>query len=108
MSLRSTSSTGSTGAGSPLVTARDRCPQLEADQESLAALRLEVSSWDKAEETLTALARSRHLRELGLESGCGDEEVGRLVREALLPNRSLNRLTLDLRECSDGGNGPPC
>ena len=101
MSFRSTSSAGSTG--SPLVTAQDRCPQLEAGKESLTALRLDVSSLDKAEETLAALRGSQYLKELSVSSGCGDEEVARLVGEALLANRSLHRLTLDLRECSDQG-----
>ena len=92
-----------TGA-SLVLTAQDRCPQLEAGQEDdLAALRLEVSSWEKAEETLAALGRAKSLLELSLRSGCGDEEVGRIVREVLLVNKSLQRLTLDLRECSDHG-----
>ena len=86
-----------------LVSARDRCPQLEGDQEGLTALRLEVTDWGKAEATLSALGRARHLRELSLSSSCGDEEVGRMVREVLLANSSLQRLTLDLRECSDHG-----
>ena len=103
MSFRSTCSTNSTGGGFPLVTAQDRCPQLEADQESLTALRLEVASLEKAEKTLTALASSHHVKELSIKSGCGDDEVGRLVREVLLVNRSLYRLTLDLSECSDDG-----
>ena len=89
---------------SVVVTAQDKCPQLEAGQEEgLAALRMEVSSWETAEETLSALRRARSLRELVLRSGCRDEEVGRIVREVLLVNKSLHTLTLDLRECSDHG-----
>ena len=84
-----------------VVTAQDKCPQLEAGQEeSLAALRLEVST---AEKMLSALGQARSLRELVLRSGCRDEEVGRIVREVLLVNKWLHTLTLDLRECSDHG-----
>ena len=93
MNFRPTSNSGSAG----VVTAQDRCPQLEAGQESLTALRLEVTSYDEAEETLAALADSRHLKELSLKSGGSDEEVGRLVRDVLLVNTSIHRLTLERR-----------
>ena len=86
-----------------LVSAVDRCPQLEARGSDLSVLKLEVSCYAKAEETLVALRSSQHLKELSLSCGLGDEEVGRLVKETLLENHSLHRLTLDLRECSDDG-----
>lgn len=93
------SSTGQT----PLVVAQDRCPRLVAGEESLTALKLDISNYDKAVETLAAVRDSQHLKELSIIGGFADEEVGRLVRETLLANCSLHRLTLDLRECSDNG-----
>ena len=61
-----------------VVTAQNKCPQLEAGQEEgLAALRLEASSWETAEETLSALGQARSLRDRSLRSGRRDEEVGR-------------------------------
>ena len=85
------------------MTARDRCPELETGLKTLTALSLEISDLEKARETLEAVGASRNLRELCLRSGCADCEVGKLVRETLLVNSSLQRLTLDLRDCSDDG-----
>lgn len=80
----------------------DRCPQLE-QSDSLTSLRLSLSSYAAGEQTLRAVARSSTLRELCLVCGEGDEGVGLLCREMLLPNSSLESLKLDLKECSHEG-----
>ncbi len=81
----------------------DRCRRLEEQDAALTSLKLGISSYPTAQPTLTALKRSLHLKELFVTSAISDPEVGRLCREVLLQNSSLERLTLDLRECSDEG-----
>ncbi len=81
----------------------DRCYQLEDSDDSLPFLKLSITSFSTATPTLRALASSAHVKEAWLAFAEGDEGVGLLCREVLLLNPSLERLRLDLKECSDDG-----
>lgn len=81
----------------------DKCPKLLDNADSLTSLHLHISNYRAALPTLQALARSTHLKEAWLETSEADEGVGLLCRDTLCPNSSLERLRLDLRECSDEG-----
>ena len=81
----------------------DRCERLEQQDAALTSLKLGISSYSGAQSTLVSLRKSSHLRDLFITSSIGDSDVGRLCREVLLRNTSLEHLTLDLRECSDRG-----
>ena len=81
----------------------DRCRRLEQQDTTLTSLKLGISSYSGAQPTLVALKKSPHLKELFITSSISDREIGKLCREVLLQNSSLEKLTLDLRECTDGG-----
>ena len=80
----------------------DKCEQV-IDTDSLSFLSLVISSYSNALSTLRAISNSNNLREVWLEYSDGDQGVEQLCRETLFPNRSIERLRLDLRECSDRG-----
>lgn len=81
----------------------DRCGRLEDQDATLISLKLGISNYSGAQPTLVSLRKSSHLKDLFITSSIGDHDVGRLCREVLLQNTSLEHLTLDLRECSDRG-----
>ena len=81
----------------------NRCERLEAEDDSLTALQLTVTSVKEARPTLKAIKNSRYLEELVLCSQTEDEEVKEICHLALLLNESLRKLTLDLSECSNQG-----
>lgn len=81
----------------------DRCKRLENRDSSLQCLKLCVSSCKNARATLEAMEKSTCLTELFLTSTIScDEEIGTLC-DCLLRNSSLERLTIELRGCSDDG-----
>ena len=81
----------------------DRCRRLEERDATLTSLKLTISSYSNAQPTFSALRKSSHLKELFITSSLGEHDIGRLCREVLLQNSSLEHLTLDLRECNDRG-----
>ena len=81
----------------------DRCRRLEERDATLTSLKLTISSYSNAQPTFSALRKSSHLKELFITSSLEEHDIGRLCREVLLQNSSLEHLTLDLRECNDRG-----
>ena len=81
----------------------DRCERLEHHDATLERLKLGVSSCSKAWPTLEALETSTSLKELFITSAISREEEIKILCEHLLRNASLERITLDLRGCSDRG-----
>ncbi len=81
----------------------DRCRRLEEQDATLTSLKLGITSYSAAQPTLSALRKALHLKDLFVTSAITDAEIEQLCREILLQNASLERLTLDLRECSDEG-----
>ena len=81
----------------------NRSRRLEEQDKTLTSLKLILTDISSARPTLLALRDSKHLRQLSVQTGARDEGVGLLIREALLPNASLQKLSLDLKECSDEG-----
>ena len=81
----------------------NRSRRLEEQDKTLTSLKLILTDLSSARPTLLALRDSKHLRQLSVQTGARDEGVGLLIREALLPNASLQKLSLDLKECSDEG-----
>ena len=81
----------------------DRCRRLEDRDATLTTLKLAISSYSNAQPTFSSLRKSSHLKELFVTSSIGEHDIGRLCREVLLQNSSLEHLTLDLRECNDRG-----
>ena len=73
------------------------------DNSTSATIKLILNSYQPSDANHTI---SPHLKELVLHdssSSMTDEEVDLLCREILMKRSSLERLTLDLRECSDEG-----
>ena len=81
----------------------DQCPELLKDPNSLDSIHLYVSNYTCALPTLWALASSRSIREVWLESPEDDQKVGLLCKNVLCQCSALENLRLDLTECSDGG-----
>lgn len=81
----------------------DRCRRLEDRDATLTSLKLAISSYSNAQPTFSSLRKSSHLKKLFITSSIGEHDIGRLCREVLLQNSSLEHLTLDLRECNDQG-----
>lgn len=80
----------------------NRCLPLEKF-DSLESLKLSLSSPTEAFPTLRAIASSSHLKEAWLSLEGGQDWAGLLCKEAILGNASLEKLTLDLKECSETG-----
>lgn len=68
-----------------------------------SCLKLTISSYQDNQRTLLNLTRSQQFKEAHISGAIGDDEVGLLCREVLLEARSLERVTLELSECSDDG-----
>ena len=82
---------------------QDQNLELLRDPDSSESLRLYVSSYARSLPTLTALASSKKMKEIWLESPEVDEKVGLICRDILCRCTNLESLTLELTECSDDG-----
>ena len=68
-----------------------------------SCLKLTISSYQDDQRSLLNLKRSKQFNEAHISGAIGDEEVSLLCKEVLLEAKSLERVTLELSECSDDG-----
>ena len=69
----------------------------------MACVKVSLSSYQDDQAALLELKNTPNLAELHISGPIGDDDVGLLSREVLCGLRSLERVTLELNECSDDG-----